>query len=228
MVEGVINARRLKKQLEVLQSYRSLGLRTVLDAREFENERKRREHEIRLNKQQRGAAALASTSSSSDVTGIATGRRGARMASALAGTSATSTNTEHFRGELVTRRRNASQETRLPAAKAAKINNGHRVPSDATLAITYAAAVSSLTEGSPSPVPASYDVITDNSGHAIALDTSPERPVASTTGDDMDIEQQPSISTSSLPSISEEESSLCSQLGMSTNAYSALKARLVR
>eukprot|EP00607_Mallomonas_marina_P009552 CAMPEP_0182419550 /NCGR_PEP_ID=MMETSP1167-20130531/3983_1 /TAXON_ID=2988 /ORGANISM="Mallomonas Sp, Strain CCMP3275" /LENGTH=297 /DNA_ID=CAMNT_0024594531 /DNA_START=202 /DNA_END=1091 /DNA_ORIENTATION=- len=51
LVQGVIRAGKLRKQLDLLRSYRSLGLRTVESAKQHETERKRRETEAKARKQ---------------------------------------------------------------------------------------------------------------------------------------------------------------------------------
>ena len=45
LVEGVIKAKKLRKQIELFQHYRQMGIRTLEQARQYEIERKKREHE---------------------------------------------------------------------------------------------------------------------------------------------------------------------------------------
>lgn len=46
LAEGVAVVRRLKKQIEAFKQYRRLGIRTLDQARAFEADRKRREHQV--------------------------------------------------------------------------------------------------------------------------------------------------------------------------------------
>ena len=49
LAEGVGLVRRLKKQIEAFKQYRRLGIRTLEQARAFEADRKRREHQVRYD-----------------------------------------------------------------------------------------------------------------------------------------------------------------------------------
>ena len=50
LVEGLIKARKLRKQIELFQLYRSMGIRTIEEARRFESDRKKREQETKAQK----------------------------------------------------------------------------------------------------------------------------------------------------------------------------------
>ena len=50
LVEGVIKANKLRKQIELFQHYRQMGIRTLEQARQYEIERKKREHEEKTAK----------------------------------------------------------------------------------------------------------------------------------------------------------------------------------
>ncbi len=45
LVNGLLKARQLKKQIEIYQNYRKLGIRTLEEARKYEVDRKKRENE---------------------------------------------------------------------------------------------------------------------------------------------------------------------------------------
>jgi transcriptional adapter 2-alpha len=50
LVEGLIKARKLRKQIELFQLYRSMGIHTLEDARRYEIERKKRESDSKTQK----------------------------------------------------------------------------------------------------------------------------------------------------------------------------------
>ena len=52
-MEGVIKAKKLRKQIELFQHYRQMGIRTLEQARQYEIERKKREHEQKVQKHEK-------------------------------------------------------------------------------------------------------------------------------------------------------------------------------
>jgi transcriptional adapter 2-alpha len=58
LVASLLLARRLKKQLDLFVHYRTLGIRTLEEAREYEARRRRKEQEIRLKKSKQGTDYL--------------------------------------------------------------------------------------------------------------------------------------------------------------------------
>lgn len=50
LVDGMIKAKKLKQQIEILKLYRQMGIRSLEQARQFEIDRKKREMEPRLKK----------------------------------------------------------------------------------------------------------------------------------------------------------------------------------
>jgi transcriptional adapter 2-alpha len=51
LVEGLLRARRLRKQIELYSHYRRMGVRTLEQARTYEQDRKRREGELKAKRQ---------------------------------------------------------------------------------------------------------------------------------------------------------------------------------
>ena len=51
LVDGILSARKLRQQIEVYQLYRTMGIRTLEQAKLYEAERKRRDNEIKSRKQ---------------------------------------------------------------------------------------------------------------------------------------------------------------------------------
>jgi len=51
LVDGILRARKLRQQIEVYQLYRTMGIRTLEQAKLYEAERKRRDNEIKSRKQ---------------------------------------------------------------------------------------------------------------------------------------------------------------------------------
>ena len=58
LTEGLLKARRLRQQIELLQHCRSAGIRTLDQARQYEIDRKRREQELKARKQRENDAYL--------------------------------------------------------------------------------------------------------------------------------------------------------------------------
>ena len=58
LVEGLLRARRLRQQIEIFQQYRSLGIKTLDQARHYELERRRREGDAKAKKQRDSSAYL--------------------------------------------------------------------------------------------------------------------------------------------------------------------------
>ena len=50
LVDGVIKANKLRKQIELFQHYRKMGIRTLEQARQYDIERKKREHQQKTAK----------------------------------------------------------------------------------------------------------------------------------------------------------------------------------
>ncbi len=65
LTEGLLKARRLRQQIELLQHCRSAGIRTLDQARQYEIDRKRREQELKARKQREHDAYLHQNSGSS-------------------------------------------------------------------------------------------------------------------------------------------------------------------
>jgi hypothetical protein len=61
IVEGLLKARRLRKQIQLYQHYRHMGVRTLEQARQYENDRKKREIEIKARRQREDTPYLYST-----------------------------------------------------------------------------------------------------------------------------------------------------------------------
>jgi transcriptional adapter 2-alpha len=65
LVDGLVRARRLRQQIELLQHCRSMGIRTLDQARQFEIDRKKREQELKARKQRENDAYLHQSSGAS-------------------------------------------------------------------------------------------------------------------------------------------------------------------
>lgn len=65
LVDGLIRARRLRSQIELLQHCRSVGIRTLDQARQYEIDRKKREQELKARKQRENDAYLHQNAGSS-------------------------------------------------------------------------------------------------------------------------------------------------------------------
>lgn len=67
LVDGLIQARKLRSHIELLQHYRVMGIRTLEQANKYEIEKKKRETELKLRKQRDNNLSdnIRSTSSSS-------------------------------------------------------------------------------------------------------------------------------------------------------------------
>ena len=57
LCEGVAVVRRLKKQIEAYKQYRQMGIRTLEQARAFEVDRKKREHQVKATRSKQGGGA---------------------------------------------------------------------------------------------------------------------------------------------------------------------------
>ncbi len=57
-VQGVLEAKRLRKRIEQLQQYRRLGIRTQAEAMAYEAEKRRREQEQQMRRQRDSASYL--------------------------------------------------------------------------------------------------------------------------------------------------------------------------
>lgn len=69
LTEGLIKAKRLRQQIELLQHCRSAGIRTLDQARQYEIDRKRRDQELKARKQREHDAYLHQGSASSSSSG---------------------------------------------------------------------------------------------------------------------------------------------------------------
>jgi hypothetical protein len=58
LVDGILKARRLKNQIEILQLYRSMGIRSIEQARVYESDRKRREQDSKSRKARESTSYL--------------------------------------------------------------------------------------------------------------------------------------------------------------------------
>ena len=61
MVEGLLKARRLRKQIQLYQHYRKMGVRTMDQARQYETDRKKRDDEKKAQKQREDTPYLYAT-----------------------------------------------------------------------------------------------------------------------------------------------------------------------
>ena len=61
LVNGLLQARKLRGQIELYQSYRRMGIRSLEEAREYEIDRKKREEELKAVKQRVDAGYIFET-----------------------------------------------------------------------------------------------------------------------------------------------------------------------
>ena len=61
VVEGLLKARRLRKQIQLYQHYRKMGVRTIEQARQYETDRKKRDDEKKAQKQREDTPYLYAT-----------------------------------------------------------------------------------------------------------------------------------------------------------------------
>lgn len=64
LVKGLVQARRLRKQIELFQTYRSMGVRTLEGVRQYEVDRQRREKDSNYQKLRESAPHLYPSSTS--------------------------------------------------------------------------------------------------------------------------------------------------------------------
>lgn len=61
LVNGLLQSRKLRGQIELYQSYRRMGIRSLEEAREYEIDRKKREEELKVLKQRKDAGYIFET-----------------------------------------------------------------------------------------------------------------------------------------------------------------------
>jgi transcriptional adapter 2-alpha len=61
LVTGLLQARKLRGQIELYQNYRKLGIRSLEEAREYEIDRKKREEELKSEKHRKDAGYIFET-----------------------------------------------------------------------------------------------------------------------------------------------------------------------
>jgi transcriptional adapter 2-alpha len=77
LVNGLLQARKLRSQIELYQSYRRVGIRSLDEAREYELDRRRREEDQKAEKHRRDANYLYETGRApTSVKSVSQGRRG--------------------------------------------------------------------------------------------------------------------------------------------------------
>lgn len=58
LVEGILTQRKLKRQIDAYKLYRSMGIRTIDQARKFETDRKKREYQLKAQKSRQSSSYL--------------------------------------------------------------------------------------------------------------------------------------------------------------------------
>jgi len=74
IVQGILEAKRIRKRIEQLQNYRRLGITTQAQAAAYEAEKRRREQDQQMRKQREGAAYLYDSAKPSNTTKDRTNR----------------------------------------------------------------------------------------------------------------------------------------------------------